>query len=880
MNSQHSYTLDFRDIGTESLALAGGKAMNLAILSRIDGIQVPSGFCITTEAYRTCIETDTSIQKMIDQLSVLNVEETDSIKVLSAEIRNAISGIPIPAVISREISNRLSNTDPTTTYAVRSSATAEDLPTASFAGQQDTYLNISGANSMLEHISKCWASLFTERAVIYRIRHNIDHRQVRLAVIIQEMLFPQVSGILFTADPVSSNRKVISIDASFGLGEAMVSGLVNADNYKIENGKITEKNISLKQLVISPASNGSTEKESVPAVQQNKQALTDEQILTLAILARKIEAFFHTPQDIEWCLVNGKFHFVQSRPITTLFPIPETTDQEKHVFISVGHQQMMTNAIKPLGISIWQLTSSRPMYTAGGRLFIDITNDLSSPDKKYVLLNVLGKSDPLFKDAISSIMQREEFTGREQPGNKENQAPQGTSTPDYQTIKDFDAGIVTAMISNSQKEIEELRQNIQSKSGLELLVFIQEHLKLITRTAFAPQSFDVIFTAVNAAFRINENIQEWLGEKNVADKISQSVPNNITSEMGLELMDLADEIRPYPAIIDFLQQTKDGNFLDELSRFEGGSKIQQVFKNFLHKYGMRCAGEIDITQTRWSENPALLIPTILTNLKNFTPGTSKRKFNQGLQEAVNKENEIIERLKQLPDGDQKAAETKHLIRLVRDLSGYREYPKYAIVSRYFIYKQALLKLAAELVQNGTLPEKEDIYYLNFEELKEIVRTGKINHQLIQKRKEDFRFFEKLTPPRVLTSDGETFSGKYNRNDLPPGALPGIAVSSGIIEGRARVIKKMEEAILESDDILVTRFTDPSWTPLFVAIKGLVTEVGGLMTHGSVIAREYGLPAVVGVNNATRLIKNGQRIRVNGSDGYVEILSDNAFPENQ
>ncbi|HWW39330.1 PEP-utilizing enzyme, partial [Pedobacter sp.] len=225
----------------------------------------------------------------------------------------------------------------------------------------------------------------------------------------------------------------------------------------------------------------------------------------------------------------------------------------------------------------------------------------------------------------------------------------------------------------------------------------------------------------------------------------------------------------------------------------------------------------------------------------------------------------------LPDGEQKAQETKAMIDLIRNFAGYREYPKYGIVSRFFVYKQALLKEVEQLKQAKIISDQEDSYYLTFDELREMVRTRKANNQLISKRKEGFKSFEKLNPPRVMTSDGEIISGKYNHENLPPKAIAGLAVSSGVIEGRARVILDMENANLENGDILVTSFTDPSWTPLFVSINGLVTEVGGLMTHGAVIAREYGLPAVVGVENATKLIQDGQRIRVNGTHGYVEIL---------
>jgi pyruvate,water dikinase len=286
---------------------------------------------------------------------------------------------------------------------------------------------------------------------------------------------------------------------------------------------------------------------------------------------------------------------------------------------------------------------------------------------------------------------------------------------------------------------------------------------------------------------------------------------------------------------------------------------------------MRCVGEIDITRPRWSERPTALLPLLLNNVRNFEPGAGERRFEEGLQAARKKEQELLERLRALPDGDQKAEEVKRMIDRLRTFSGYREYPKYFIVNRYFVYRLALLREAACLVQSQVVDDVEDIYFLTFEELRDVVRTNEVNHRLIAERKEAFKVNQGLTPPRVLTSDGEKIAGAYRRDDVPPGALVGLPVSAGTIEGRARVVFDQSKADLEPGDILVTPFTDPSWTPLFVSIKGLVTEVGGLMTHGAVIAREYGLPAVVGVEHATRLIHDGQKIRVNGTDGYVEML---------
>jgi len=375
---------------------------------------------------------------------------------------------------------------------------------------------------------------------------------------------------------------------------------------------------------------------------------------------------------------------------------------------------------------------------------------------------------------------------------------------------------------------------------------------------------------MEAAWWLNEKLEAWLGEKNAADTLTQSVPHNVTSEMGLALLDVADAIRPHPEVVAFLEQAEEG-FLDALPGLPGGREARDAIRAWLDRYGMRGVGEIDITRPRWSERPTLLVPLILGHVRSFGPGEAGRRFERGLREAQQKEQDVLERLRALPDGGEKAEETKRMIDRVRTFAGYREYPKYGMVSRYFVYKRALLEEGERLVEAHVLREKEDIFFLRFDELHDVARTHQVDDELIRQRRDAFAIYQALTPPRVLTSEGEAVTGSYRREDLPPGALVGLAVSSGTVEGRARVILDLAEADLEPGDILVTAYTDPSWTPLFVAVEGLVTEVGGLMTHGAVIAREYGLPAVVGVEHATGLIRDGQRIRVHGTDGYVEIL---------
>ncbi|TCD27455.1 phosphoenolpyruvate synthase [Pedobacter psychrodurus] len=868
------YVTGFQEIGRSDILGVGGKGANLGELSKIKGIQVPEGFCISTEAYKKITANNKELNVLLHELSAHKTGDLHAVSKTSAKIRTLIENISIPDDITKEIESYLANFNTHEAFAVRSSATAEDLPTASFAGQQDTYLNVIGKTAILKQISKCWASLFTDRAIIYRIQNSFDHLKVQLCVVVQQMVFPQGAGILFTADPVSGNRKMLSIDASFGLGEAMVSGLVNTDNYQVCNGRIINKKISTKKLAVYALKDGGTKSQALSAEEQNRQVLTEEQILQLEQLGRKIEAHFGQPQDIEWCLVDGTFYIVQSRPITTLYPIPEPNDPENHVYISVGHQQMMTDAMKPLGLSLWQLRAARPMFKAGGRLFVDVTDSLATPNGRANLLDVMEQHDPLIKDALITITERSDFI-KSLPDDGNGPAlvksTKGMSVAAILAQIGNDLAIVSDLIKHNEASVEGLKKNIQTKSGPDLFEFILEDIGQSKKMIFDSQHMGVIIAAMNASSWINEKMGEWLGEKNPADTLSQSAPNNITSEMGLALLDVADVIRPYPALIKYLQEAKEDNFLDDLIQFDGGKETRDAINTYLEKYGMRCAGEIDITNTRWSEKPSILIPLILSNIKNFEPHAGKRKFEQGQQEALNKENELLGRLALLPAGEQKVGETKQMISLLRNFAGYREYPKYVIVNRFFIYKQALLQEAEQLLKAKVISAGEDIYYLTFQELREAVSTNKLDIQIVDKRKEEFKQYEKLIPPRVITSDGEIMRGKYNRENLPAEAIVGLAVSSGVIEGRARVILNMEDADLEDEDILVTTFTDPSWTPLFVSIKGLITEVGGLMTHGAVIAREYGLPAVVGVENATKLIKDGQRIRLNGTDGYVEIL---------
>ena len=461
------YVLGIHELDQSSVALAGGKAAHLGELMRIEGVRVPPGFCVATNAFQRIVDEAPLIEDRIERLSRLQPEDREAIRALSAEVRESIEAAAMPGDLETAILQALEPLDDQRGYAVRSSATAEDLPSASFAGQQDSYLNVVGSRAILEHVKRCWASLFTERAVTYRLRGGFDHRQVRMAVVVQRMANPRVSGALFTADPVTGHRKVTSIEASFGLGEALVSGLVNPDIYTLRDGEINHWVIAAKRVAVVLSDSGGTEAQAIEPARQQQPTLTDAQLVRLESLGRRIEAHFGQPQDIEWCLVDDEFQIVQSRPISTLFPIPDPGDPEHHVYLSVGHQQMMTDAMKPLGISFWQLTAGRPMLEAGGRLFVDVTRELASPARRAGLMAMAGKSDPLVGDALRTILDRGDFVPSI-PDEEVSAPPAGPPPPEIET----DPAIVTELIRQSEASIATLKREIRPLSGPALLEFI------------------------------------------------------------------------------------------------------------------------------------------------------------------------------------------------------------------------------------------------------------------------------------------------------------------------------------------------------------------------------------------------------------------------
>lgn len=823
------YILKIHDKKAAFLGISGGKGASLSRLSRLSSANVPGGFIITTEFFKNYI------------LPAVGEAQGDA--------KRAISKLTLPAEAEDLIRSAYTDMGANVPVAVRSSATAEDLPDASFAGQQDTYLNVSGFEAVIKAVIGCFASLYNQRAVSYRAKNKFDESEVQMAVVVQKMVAAKAAGVMFTADPMTSDRFTLAIEAVEGLGEDLVSGRKTPVTWTVKDG-IKQKSGS-------------------------NPCLTEAQITTLTDIGKEIEREYGCPQDIEWCFDGNKFHIVQSRGITTLFPCPPSPDGLKRCFISVGHLQMMTDTMLPLGISLWEFLSETVKVTeVGGRPYMEITHNLNSPVGKALVRQKLSNSDELMNCAFNQVLARKDYIKSIPKGQKSNFAiPKGFGKSvlgGFRTYRKNDPSIIDRYNRRMEAAIDKTRDRLSRLTGRAVIEYILNDTDDLMKSMFDPEGLGPLMVAFYLTKPIDKAGKILLGRDNISVDVSKSIKGNITSEMGFYVSRIADHARDFPNVVKYLETSGDLFSLDELRKRQGGCETAKAFEAFFSRYGMRCPGEIDISKPRFAEEPSKIIPTVLADIK-LPKGHAEQKYRQGKQESDTAVKALILAAKQ-KWGAGKAKKLAKRLSFYRNFSGLRESPKYYWMKRYWEYKQAIMGEAEKLVRAGKLRSAEDVYYLRLPELADLF-AGKYepDYAKIDALRADYEKYAALTPPRLMFSDGEVVEGEYKRN-IPQGALPGLAVSNGVAEGRARVILDIKDAgKIEKGDILVTKFTDPSWTPVFISIGGLVTEVGGMATHGAVITREYGLPAVVSVTDATKHIKDGDHIRLDGNAGYVEFL---------
>ncbi|TYB68518.1 phosphoenolpyruvate synthase [Nonomuraea sp. PA05] len=866
--------LDFTEIDAGMLADVGGKAANLGELTRA-GLPVPPGWVLTTDAYR-----------QVAQDLRIDGGKTGE-EGLAGRARRHLMEAPVPDAVHEAIVKAYEALGPDVPVAVRSSATAEDLPFASFAGQQDTFLNVVGTKAVVEAVRRCWASLWTDRAVAYRESNGIDHAAVRLAVVVQRMVDARVAGVMFTANPVTGTRRESVIDASPGLGEAVVSGAVNPDRFRVRDGRILERHAGDKRLAIRSLPGGGTERVETAG---QGLCLTDDEVRDLAALGARVEAHYGAPQDTEWAIGHdGTLWLTQARPITTLYPLPEHPRPGLRVYFSVNVVQGVMGPLTPMGQAAFRLISAGGaglaghapadpldgagfVTVSGERLWLDITAAVRSRPGRAVLPRMLRLGEARAVGVMEQLFED----------------PRLSATPG--SVRPFLRGLgrFARNLRLPHRVLTALTRPDQAVAATVKLGEVLDGRLRVPATATPAQRLDHAERVLRGTFpliiSIMPNVITGYALFALASRLSgvpvpemsdvlRSLPHNPTTEMDLELWRLSTRIEPAPF--------KELSVPELVARYQEGRLppvAQREIAAFLGEYGHRGVAEIDLGVPRWSEEPAHILG-VLANYLRMEQGTPPSDtFREGAEIAQRAIAGVTARARRR--GRWRAAVVRFGLGRTRRYAGLRELPKFYLVKTLAEVRASLLVVGEHLVGLGVLDSAHDVFFLDLRETRAALAGGDLRvtggasaggglRELVAERRATYeRERRRRHVPRVLLSDGT--EPEATQEAAADGALTGTAASPGTVTGVARVVLDPIGAHLEPGEILVCPSTDPGWTPLFLTAGGLVMEMGGAMSHGAVVAREYGIPAVVGVPDATHRITSGQEITVNGAAGNVTI----------
>lgn len=885
------------DTPDASLSRVGGKGLNLTILARA-GFPVPCGFIIATDAYASFIEHAGLTGWMADQTAAINTTDPQALASLSDKLRARIQNSEVPAELSSQIIAAYSQMG-RPAVAVRSSATAEDLPGMSFAGQQDTFLNVLEDDALLQAVVNCWSSLWTARAIAYRARYDIDQSCVALAVVVQEMVQSEVSGVLFTANPLTGKRSETVIDAAFGLGEALVSGQVEPDHFVLDTTtcQVLHQHLGAKATTLTAAPAGGIEANTSDRAAE--QTLSQEQLAQLTKMGSKVAALYNGPQDIEWAIAGGELFLLQSRPITTLFPLPPSAENDETLaYISLGAIQGVLTPFTPLGMDVLRglfagianlaspgatLDNQRLLYSVGSRPWINISPALRNPVGRLIFTKALPMVEPGGAQAIQELISgplfvsgpiRSQFVAVAAPFILRllKSVVRAFLQPDKQSQAVQSA--VEAHIASVEARIRKAVTFDQRIDLLEWLCYNAQFPFLL------PLFMPTIMTGYVSLNILNQLAALLAGrnteiDSSLALELTRSLPNNVTTEMDLELWQVAQRI--LEDTVEAASFTSaDPEYLARLyASRDLTPSTQAALEGFLDRYGMRGLAELDIGQPRWAEQPLPIIRSLQSYLsQNDKEARPDRVFRRGQESAARAANLLATTAASAFRTPIAGWLVRQLAKRVRELSGFRESPKFTMVRISGLIRAALLESGQEFADKGVLGRADDIFYLTIRELKTLAMhaPGDWKKLVRSRRDEDRRERSRRSIPRIILSDGTAFyAGLTAAAGADEKTLVGSGVSPGLIEGAVQVVFNPIDTKLKPGDILVCPGTDPSWTPLFLAAGGLITEVGGMMTHGSVVAREYGIPAVVGVDRATERLQTGQKVRIDGGSGTIELL---------
>ncbi|WP_448612334.1 PEP/pyruvate-binding domain-containing protein [Geodermatophilus sp. URMC 60] len=834
------------------LARAGGKGASLARL-RQAGLPVPDGFVVGADSYRRFVVA-TGLAPLVEQVTAdLGTRGVDGTAAASTRLRAAFEAAPVPEDLAGPIVaawRRLGGG----AVAVRSSATTEDLPGASSAGQQDTVLDVTGDEQVLDAVRQCWSSLWTARALAYRTRQGASHTEAAVAVVVQRMVPADVAGVLFTADPLTGRRDRVVVEAVRGLGDALVSGRVNPQRWVLDAGTRT----------VLDGPDGAA-----------RHLLDPERLRELAGLGLAAATLSGGPQDVEWATIGERCWLLQSRPITTLFPLPPgpPAGPGLRVYIPLtlaaqGISEPMTPAgnavfagLATAVSSLWSLGRRRPhglppwVTLVAGRLFYDITPLLASPRLGRRLADRMALKDPATSAALREWSDRE---GTRLTGSRGPAIPVGLSVWVGREVPGLLAAAAAPdrarrrLLARAEDQVARLHREAAALSGpREQVEFVLGTLPQRTLDVAWAQ-LPPVYVGLLAGALADWLCQRWLGSSAGLEPVRRWLPHDPTLAMGTALARLARTCCEAGV---------------EPSRDDPG------MAGFLATFGHRAPDrEIDLGLPRLRDDPSYVVQLVRGYLAAGDPAELLARQERGAEQAGAASRDLVAAVRRAR-GRVRARLLRAVLVRYRALGGLRERPKFDLVRVLALGRELLQRVGAALVTAGRLDDADDVFFLDPADLRAGVEgtAPDLPERADRRRREYERELGRRAVPLVLTSDGETVYAPAARAGGAPGALVGTGVSPGVHEGVVRVLDSPVGAALAPGEVLVAASTDPGWTPLFHLAGALVMELGGVVSHGAIVAREYGIPAVASVPDATRRLRTGQRVRVDGGAGTVTVV---------
>jgi rifampicin phosphotransferase len=888
------WTLPFEAVGLGDVSLVGGKAANVGELLRV-GLPVPPGFCVTAAAYRHFValsDNRTRISTLLDGL----VDEPSALAEAAAQIRQLLVEQPLPEEIGEEIVGRYyelartlgdSSPDPGIPVAVRSSATAEDMPDASFAGQQDTYLNVSGTMALLANVKRCWASLWTARAVTYRQKQGYDHDQVALAVVVQAMVGADVAGVLFTADPLTGDRDTMVINASWGLGEAIVSGTVNPDTWSVAKMDLAvrSREIGSKDVQVVHASDGGTEEIPVPAEKRGEPSLSDGELLELAAIGKSIEEHYRAPMDVEWALSDGRFYVLQARPITTLSDSPPQKypagDFNRTMFLEIFPDPLspaFTSVVGPLFGGMLDFT----FRTLGFRPPKGIPPVGIFHNQPYFNQRYIEAALAAFRPATRRV-----FVGRivNPFGHHGGGAPYELSLPFLRMAWRL-LRLMRSLHMVLPREVERYQRSIAELDGIGVARLRDEEvLERVERLVFASSSrllnydFLLIFLVRATYQALGKLLEPYFGAESevIQARLVSGVTGNVTMETNIRLWNLASLAKRSPGVRQALEGD-DAEVRRRLGQTAEGRQFLNELDRFLAQYGHREI-RMDILYPTWSEDPA----PVLSFVRGYLDVDESASPHRQQQRLVREREELAERVRLVLRKDIRGRLMWPLfswvLRHTQANTRHRDTMHFELTRLFPPFRRLLLELGRRWQGRGLIAAADDVFYLTLDEMKQVIHDGRPRHDDVAQRRRELDANRRRPAPPIIRDGQELWSLDETPDDQRVGdEMHGVAGSPGHVRGMVRVVRDPDDFDkLQKGEILVAPLTNPVWTPLFAIAGGLITEVGGILSHGAIVAREYGIPAVMAVAEATHKLGDGQWVEVDGSAGLVRRLADRGAP---